>query len=162
MVLFVASAALAATINCPQTGECNGTNDDDTIHGTDWANTIYAKDGSDRPVYGHGGYDDIHLSAGYDTARAGYGGDHVWGGENGDFGPDRLIGGPQVDYLEDHIGLSPFANTSEFDLVCGDDGDDELHIDDNNVVDYWNGGGGSDFVHRETNDEHVDTATCHG
>ncbi len=168
IVLFTAGVALAATINCPSSGSCYGTDYDDTIYGTDNYNEIWALSGSDRPVYGHnpnGGpgdsWDSIHLAKGYDTTYAGAGHDYAYGGANGGFGVDRLIGQTGDDYLADHTGLNFDANY-ETDKACGDDGNDQLHIDDGNVVDGWYGGAGSDYVHKDSNDEHNSKDLCHG
>lgn len=168
MVLFTAGVALAKTITCPSSGMCEGTPEDDVVDGNDNINYIWSYAGSDRPVNGRNEYDDIHVASGYDTVWAGGVGDTVHGGENGGASLDRLIGQDGWDYLEDHFQCCT-SGTAEIDVVCGDDGDDELHIDDGQTADSWWGGQGTDDVYLDEvgvfggSDVHAPSeAECHG
>jgi len=106
MTLLVAtSVALAATVNCPFSGNCTGTNAGDTIYGSEGKNIIYGHDGDDR-IYGRGGddftlgmngNDDLHGSEGNDTLGGGDGRDI----HNGGPGNDTFEGGPGFDQYRD-------------------------------------------------------------
>ncbi len=127
-----------------------GTAGDDTIHGSDFADTISGGSGGRDTLWGHGGDDVIHggdeppdtsgniLYLSGDTIHGGAGNDILYGNGGQDTltggdGDDKLYGGADFDYLYGGAGD---------DLLDGGDGSDELRDDagDNILL----GGGGDD------------------
>jgi Ca2+-binding RTX toxin-like protein len=119
-LMLSATAALAATINCPYSGSCYGTSSADTIYGTAGNNNIYAYAGNDY-LYGRGGDDYLY----------GQGGDDYLSGESGN---DNLSGWSGKDKLYD---TSPSSNDTYRHFFVGASEDRDV------VLDY---GGSSDVL----------------
>lgn len=127
-----------------------GTAGNDTIHGSDFADTISGGSGGRDTLWGHGGDDVIHggdeppdtsgniLYLFGDTIHGGAGNDILYGNGGQDTltggdGDDKLYGGADQDFLSGGAGD---------DLLDGGDGNDELRDDagDNILL----GGAGDD------------------
>lgn len=116
--------------NTPRSGN-------DTLVGTDDANTLSGGDGNDT-IYGRGGTDTLSGDSGVDKLYGGSGNDTIYGGDNN----DEIYGGSG----DDHI----FGNANN-DAIFGGSGNDTIQGNDNNDViiggfgaDTLSGNGGSD------------------
>jgi Ca2+-binding RTX toxin-like protein len=130
LALLTAGAALAATIECPISGVCQGTNNDDTMNGTPGSDQI---DGGD-------GNDDLNGDGGNDTL-------------NGDPGNDSVTGGLDNDTVNGGLGNDMMWNVDGTDEVFGEAGNDEIWVDDprqtvvdTGGVDTASGGPGNDTI----------------
>jgi len=126
----------------------NGTEDDETLQGSLFADTIYglggndiiyAMDGDDI-VYGGADHDTIYGGIGNDTIFAGSGNDDIYGGlgddilvnvsgntrMNGGEGNDTLNGGTDHDTLEGGTGNDLIDGGLADDIISGGEGDDTL------------------------------------
>ena len=111
-VLLIAGVAYAATIDC-NGGDCQGTNDADTMNGSPQDDTMLAMDGGDT-LFGVGGMDALKGQGGGDEIFGGEGNDKVKGG----FGMDRVDGGEGNDLVRG--GTHSNANDRARDvLICG-------------------------------------------
>ncbi len=131
----------------PRPVDASGTDQNDTIHGSDFADTLSGGSGGIDSLFGYGG-DDV-LSGGDEPVRFGVYGDALYGGEGndtlygnggsdqlyGDAGDDQLFGGADRDYLNGGAGD---------DLLEGGDGDDSLYDDAGDNI--LRGGEGKDFL----------------
>ena len=129
LLLLASGVAWAATIQCsPEERRCVGTDNPDTIYGTDddsdqfedirgreGADTIYDRGGDDREYEVGGG---LHGDDGEDVVRGGDGDDSLFGGQ----GSDRLYGGTGSDSLTSERQFSDGRPAS--DRVVGGAGDD--------------------------------------
>jgi Ca2+-binding RTX toxin-like protein len=150
-ILVVASGlALAATFDCSAgLDSCVGTDDPDTINGSEERDRIFGLDGNDT-LLGNGGNDRLSGGFGEDTMRGHAGNDHFFGGRdndvmNGGSGSDYLASSPGNDKL---YGSSNPGGTKEFlydwegrNVLSGGDGDD--HIYGHNRL---SGGSGDDTI----------------
>lgn len=115
-VALVCGVAMAATITCPGTASCFGTDDADIMTGTSADNNMFGEGGADM-VKGRGGADFIRGDEGEDALRGGAAADTLWGGSfdaggnyndasndyvRGGSGDDSIIGGFAVGGV-DHI-----------------------------------------------------------
>lgn len=137
MLLKTAAALLSGAFILPVVNMVHGTNEDDSLSGTD---------GRDR-LFGHAGHDDITGGLGDDRYFGGAGHDWMYdldggddvmfGGEGSDAmrpgpGDDRMFGGAgndQIDFWRqvDVFSLEPCEiNASDFDVGFGGSGDDLL------------------------------------
>lgn len=108
--LVWAAVALADDINCNGGGmQCNGTQFDDTITGSNKADGIKAK----------GGHDDVEGLKGNDVIDAGSVNDYVDGGP----GDDKINGGDD----SDQFIIGGLFGGSGDDTVQGGDGDDDVY-----------------------------------
>jgi Ca2+-binding RTX toxin-like protein len=112
-VLLVSGVAYALSVQCdgvgdqdPATGQCQGTDEDDSINGTAKADIIFAL----------GGLDFVSAGAGRDELDGGILGDEL----AGDAGRDIYFGGDGADALSD------FGSNSGNDVMNGGDGNDVL------------------------------------
>lgn len=106
-LLVSTSVALAATKNCPYSGDCFGTSSADTLYGTKGQNYIYGLAGKDT-IYGYAGNDSLEGGDGNDVIRGGKGDDYLFG-EKGD---DYLNGGPGDDIISGYTGKDKLYDTS--------------------------------------------------
>jgi Ca2+-binding RTX toxin-like protein len=125
-LLLACEIALAATIDCVA-GEdyCIGTNNPDTINGSDVGEKIHGLDGDDT-LLGNGGNDGLVGGKGNDVIRGGEGTDGI--GSRSGPGADKIY----LEGGEDSVEDSSFR--------CGRDGD---CVNDRNVID---GGEGNDYI----------------
>ena len=122
MVALTATAALAATIYCPNAsqGQCFGTAVGDALYGSAGVDRMYGYGGADLmygygsgdymyggnesgwgdKILGGGGNDDVRGQGGDDDVRGQAGNDQVYGGA----GNDLVVGGPGRDYLSGGTG----------------------------------------------------------
>ena len=133
LLVLASGAAWAAMIQCsPDERRCVGTDNPDSIYGTDDGTDddndefedIRGREGADR-IYGRGGDDreyevggGLHGDDGEDVVRDGGGDDSLFGGN----GPDRLYGGPGNDSLKGEKQLSDGRPAS--DRMSGGASDD--------------------------------------
>jgi len=115
---------------------CNG---NDTLTGTDGANTIYGYDGNDM-LYGNGGSDVIVGHFGNDTLSGGTGNDTL----DGDSGNDTLDGGTGNDTLYGDDENDRLDGGAGIDTLYGGYGNDTLYGGTGNDTLY--GGAGFDLV----------------
>jgi Ca2+-binding RTX toxin-like protein len=136
-VLVVSGVAYALSVQCdgvgdqdPVPGECAGTDQNDVITGTDQRDIILALGGLDV-VNARSGDDDVDGGRGRDDISGGLGGDEL----NGGGGPDDIQGGPGTTdaspppvFPEDNTFTCTLndASTEGFQLLRGDDGNDDL------------------------------------
>lgn len=158
-VLLVAGVAWAATIQCEPgswSGQpCEGTPQDDVIHGTfrndriiGWGgqDTIYGKEGrdalygltSDDLLYGGPVGDNLNGGQGDDVSYGGGGGDSLDTGshsgddeQHGETGSDELNGGAGADALDGGSGNDDLLGRGDIDRrdidhLWGRDGDDTI------------------------------------
>jgi Ca2+-binding RTX toxin-like protein len=129
---------LAAVISCVPSVPCDGTNDNDTMNGSNQDDGMKGLEGNDT-MYGNGGDDGGLGNEGDDRM---YGGDGDDGDMHGGAGDDRMYGGDGNDGLR---------GSSDDDFISGQDGSDDLTGDEGD--DTMNGGPGDDsFEGREGND----------
>jgi Ca2+-binding RTX toxin-like protein len=118
-MVLVSGIAWAVTRNCEAGADfCVGTNQDDTLNGSDVRDRIYGKDGDDH-MLGNDGNDGFSGGRGADTISGGDGLDNL--NESG--GADRLYGGGGDDDLTD---LSFNNGVDDKNRLYGGGGDDEL------------------------------------
>ncbi len=124
-----------------------GTAQNDSLHGSDFADTLSGGSGGSDKLYGYGGND--ILNGGDEAVRPGMISDELYGGDGDDIlngnggsdslrgedGDDQLFGGADRDFLFGGLGD---------DLLDGGAGDDSLHDEagDNVLL----GGEGNDFL----------------
>lgn len=126
-VLLLAGVAYAATITCTG-GDCNGTNEADTMNGSPIDDKMLAMDGGDT-LNGEGGMDALKGQGGGDQIFGGEGNDKVKGG----FGMDRVEGGDGNDLVRG--GTHGNANDRARDLLlCGPGRDKVIFVRGQDVV----------------------------
>ncbi|MEM7745900.1 MAG: hypothetical protein AAF409_19540, partial [Pseudomonadota bacterium] len=146
-----------------------GSNENDDIFGTDGANTIEGRGGSDLIITGDGD-DVIFGGAGFDLIDPGNGNDVVYGGDGGaeidafgatgnklfvggassdalysGEGDDTIFGGGDFDFLEGRGGNDTLFGGDAGDFIGGGDGDDSLFGGDDR--DDLFGDDGNDFIY---------------
>lgn len=94
---------------CPASGNCNGTEGNDTITGTSNADTIFAKGGDDT-VYAGSGNDIVYAGSGNDTVHGQDGADTIEGDSGNDLlygydGNDTIYGGDGADNIRGMGGV---------------------------------------------------------
>jgi Ca2+-binding RTX toxin-like protein len=133
-VLLAAGVAFAETVDCVA-GEdfCIGTDESDTLNGSEVRDKIFGLAGNDK-LYGNDGNDTLRGGDGHDTMEGGAGHDNLKGQV---LGNDRLIGGPSPDYLNDEVGRNRMyggdANDTLYgigDVLSGGPGDDQIFLYD--------------------------------
>ena len=156
-LLMASGVALAQTISCSAQNACIGTEQADTMTGTNnsdlhlygggGADSIYGKGGSDH-IDGGAGKDLIHGGDGRDYLAGGrgiaspdvsndyvYGGrgkDRIWGG-HADGGTDHIYGGEGDDVIKADVLLTERSLTEE-KIDCGA-GENEVWFDVGDVTD---------------------------
>ena len=156
-LLMASGVALAQTISCSAENACYGTEQADTMTGTNNSDLyLYGRGGADT-MYGKGGSDHIDGGAGKDEIRGGdgrdylaggrgiaspdvssdyvYGGrgnDRIWGG-HADGGTDHIYGGEGDDVIKADV-LSTEGSLTEEVIDCGA-GEDEVWFDVGDVTD---------------------------
>jgi Ca2+-binding RTX toxin-like protein len=108
-----------------------GTDDEDFIVGSNFDDTIFAKEADDE-IQSNAGQDQIFAAQGSDTIQSGFGSDQAFGQE----GDDNVIGGLEDDFLNGGSGN---------DHLYGGFGDDQL-----------NGGSGADYFNCGDNIDEVE------
>jgi Ca2+-binding RTX toxin-like protein len=154
-ILLTSGVALANnSINCSG-GSCDGTEKDDTMHGTATPDDINARRGDDR-VYGLGSDDFLYGRRGDDTLQAASDDDALYG----DFGNDKLKGGPDADVLRGDDDFEQDKNLMGRDRLFGGNGADELYGYYGN--DKLVGGEGNDIInaHDEPPSKWEDVIDC--
>ena len=156
-LLMASGVALAQTISCSSQNACIGTEQADTMTGTNASDLyLYGGGGADT-IYGKGGSDHIDGGAGKDEIRGGDGRDYLAGGRGiaspdvssdyvyGGSGNDRIRGG-YSDGGTDHIyggegddiikadAQSTEGSLTEEVIDCGA-GEDEVWFDQGDVTD---------------------------
>lgn len=117
-----------------------GHSGNDTINGTDDADTIYGRSGDDV-LNGGAGADRLFGGSGNDVLNGGSGNDFLDGGS----GDDVLNGGTGADILMGGSGDDQLAGGSGDDQLFGGTGDDVLTGDGGN--DMLSGGAGDDLLY---------------
>jgi Ca2+-binding RTX toxin-like protein len=107
-----------------------GTDEDDTIYGTNWADRILGFGGNDH-LYSGDGNDQVYGGDGNDYLSGGEGNDYLSGGDgndslSGDSGNDRLYGDSGNDYLSGGNGNDYLSGGEGNDTLSGDSGNDTL------------------------------------
>jgi hypothetical protein len=105
-LLVATSVAWAATVRCPYSGNCSGTDAADNIYAGEGGNVIFGKGGNDSIfgrlrddfIVGMDGDDILSGSDGNDTLAGGDGNDQL----TGSYGNDTYDGGPGYDFYDDH------------------------------------------------------------
>lgn len=106
-LVLAGGLALAATIDCTAgLDSCVGTDDPDTINGSEKRDRIFGLDGDDT-LLGNGGND--RLTGGFDNDIM-----------KGNGGEDRLIGGPDSDTMNGGTGGDTLASSQGNDKLYGD------------------------------------------
>jgi hypothetical protein len=169
-LLAGAGGALTATINCPGSGQCEGTDNADSIFGTNGHDNIIAKEGDDFVdafagpddasgqkngdlVWGHSYDDDIfgndgrdlNCISGCDDVPSDFAGLEGFDGNDdieGGTGADFIIGGPDVDVLE------------------GQEDDDTIYSVGDNRSDHLHPGGGTDVCYIDFQNPADDASEC--
>ena len=115
----------------------------DTIWGSQWADTLSGNAGHDH-VFGGAGADAIRGETGRDVLSGGNGADRIWGGSEG----DTLSGGAGRDVLYGGAGHDQLRGDSGRDRLFGGAGNDVIHSG-NGGRSHLSGGGGKDtlFAH---------------
>jgi Ca2+-binding RTX toxin-like protein len=154
-ILLTSGVALAnKPIDCSG-GPCDGTEKDDTMHGTAAPDDIDARRGDDG-VYGLGSDDFLYGRRGADTLQAGSDDDALYG----DFGNDKLRGGAGADVLRGDDDFEQYKNMIGRDRLSGGNGADELYgyYGDDKLV----GGEGNDIInaHDEPPSKWEDDIDC--
>lgn len=127
----------------------------DTLGGSDFADTLVARNGNDT-VNAGAGDDRVQGDDGDDTLNGDAGNDSVDGGRGRDFitgglGDDTLEGGEGDDVLTGGDGNDSIAGGTGADLLNGDDGVDTLHGGD--AGDFLVGGAGNDVLNGDGGDD---------
>jgi Ca2+-binding RTX toxin-like protein len=154
-----AAVALAATVDCAGGGpRCEGTNEPDTIYGSDNKDEIFAKGAPDN-VYGFSADDISHGGGGDDllSETSGGGKDTMFG----DGGSDDMQSGLLGDELYGGDDGELFMNGEEgSDLVAGQDGADIMRGEEGD--DTLLGGRGNDSINAAVNESEGgrDTVDC--
>ncbi|WP_272492073.1 DUF4214 domain-containing protein [Massilia phyllostachyos] len=131
----------------PRPVTATGTAQNDTLHGSDFADSLSGGSAGNDKLYGYGG-DDI-LYGGDEAPRTGLINDYLYGGDGndvlhgnggidelrGEAGDDVLYGGADRDFL--------FGGAGD-DVLDGGDGDDSLHDEAGDNI--LTGGEGNDFL----------------
>lgn len=105
-LILASGLALAATIDCTAgLDSCVGTDDPDTINGSEERDRIFGLDGDDA-LLGNGGND--RLTGGFDNDIM-----------KGNGGGDRLIGGPDNDTMKGGTGSDTLASSPGNDKLYG-------------------------------------------
>jgi serralysin len=151
-VLVVSGVAYALSVQCdgtgdqdPDTGECQGTEQNDVITGTAQRDLILALGGRDV-VNSRGGDDDVDGGRGADDISGGVGGDSLLGSG----GPDDIQGGPGTtdaieppnpftcEIIDEPHGID--ARTQGTQRLFGGEGNDDLDGGrDNDLLDGGHG-----------------------
>lgn len=124
-----------------------GTNGNNTLWGTQWADIMRGLGGNDY-LNGQGGNDTLDGGAGADKLDGGAGNDTLDGGDGidalfGGIGNDTLVGGSGDDYLNGGPGHDWIEGGDGFDRLRGDSGNDALVGGDG---DSYMGGVGDDSL----------------
>ena len=123
-MLLVSGVALAAIVNCEEgASDCVGTNNPDTLNGSDGEDWMYGLRGDDK-LYGNAGGDPIRGGRGNDTIRGGGGADFVAYDLEGD---DKIYGGGGPDFLVDDSQRCAPDCVLDRNLLVGGEGNDYLH-----------------------------------
>ncbi len=122
-LVLVSGMAWAITKDCRAGADyCMGTNDPDTLDGSEEGDKIYGKNANDR-LFGNGGNDTLRGGEDNDTEKGGAGRDNLGSGEPGD---DKLYGGAQADHIVDY-SYDYAADTDDLNVLSGGGGDDYLY-----------------------------------
>jgi len=122
-VLLASGVALAITKNCVAgADDCVGTNNPDTLNGSDVDDWIYGLSGDDK-LYGNAGDDPIRGGKGNDTIRGGGGADFVAYDLQGE---DKIYGGGGADFLVDDSQRCAPDCVGDRNLLDGGEGNDYL------------------------------------
>jgi Ca2+-binding RTX toxin-like protein len=125
VVLLAAGVALAAVVNCVAgADECVGTNNPDTLNGSEVGDSMEGRSGDDR-LYGNAGSDDFDGGRHEDTIRGGEGEDFV----SYDLaGEDKIYGDGGQDFLvDDSQRCAPSGDcVGDRNLLVGGEGGDYL------------------------------------
>ena len=125
-LVLACGVALAATITCPGTANCFGTDRADTMTGTSTNNNMFGEGGADT-VKGGGGADFIRGDEGTDALRGGGAADTLWGGgfdvggNYNDASNDYVRGGSGGDSI-----IGGFA-IGGVDVIYGGEGNDSVN-----------------------------------
>ncbi|RYD19160.1 MAG: hypothetical protein EOP88_20025, partial [Verrucomicrobiaceae bacterium] len=146
---------------------------DDSIHGSNWGETILGNLGDDK-LYGLGGGDSLNGGDGNDTLSGGADHDSLVGGIGedilkgddggddlfGEDGNDILVGGNGDDLLEGGAGNDQLRGEDGNDTLNGGTGDDEMDGGFGSDVYEWNLGDGRDTIN-DSIDESVPSLENH-
>lgn len=138
----------------------DGTSGNDTIQGTQFADTVDGKAGDDT-IHGDGGADllrggdgndTIHGGAGHDTIDGGDGNDVIFGGSGdsvlrGGKGDDVLTGDNSVDTIMGGEGNDVIDASDGDDLIAGNAGDDNMTGGKGADTFFIRDGDGNDRIH---------------
>jgi len=119
----------------------------DTIYGSDLANTLDGSLGNDN-IYGNLGADSINGGAGNDLLYAnGYGGYGGYGGYADDFSANTIEGGEGTDTIYGALGNDSLRGNTGNDFIRGNQGNDWIYggADDDTIY----GDGGNDTIFGE-------------
>ncbi|HEY9864260.1 MAG TPA: choice-of-anchor Q domain-containing protein [Candidatus Obscuribacterales bacterium] len=144
----------------------NGTENNDSLMGTDISEAINGGDGDDillgmkenDNLAGDIGNDTIFGGQGTDFINGGTGSDILYGNKESDFifgmeGEDQIFGGNGDDYLSGGTENDILFGNTGNDLIFGDEGDDTLFGEDDN--DSVSGGLGNDILFGNTGDDQL-------
>lgn len=111
-----------------------GTQYNDTLHGSDQSNSLIGREGADL-IYGHDGYDQIRGGSGTDTIYGGDGADDIRGEHNSDSlfggaGGDTIDGGSFNDQIFGGTGNDYIIAGTGNDTLWGEQGADTFHFSD--------------------------------
>jgi len=119
-----------------------GTPNDDTLLGTEFADTLLGL-GGDDVLYGRDDNDRLEGGSGDDVLYGEAGFDVLYGND----GNDTLLGSPDPDYLFGGKGDDTLRGGKGRDAIVGDAGNDTL-VGDRDVDSLWGGAGADVFVLR--------------
>lgn len=148
--IAVVGALAFADIYCTG-GYCPGNAQDNTMHGTNFADLIEGFGGNDS-IDGRSGDDELRGSLGSDRAFGEGGVDRIYGGPGSDrfacpFGTCGLMGAGGNDSIEGgEDGDTAWGGTNS-DGISGQGGNDALVGSDDSTTDYIFGGDGSDYCY---------------
>jgi Ca2+-binding RTX toxin-like protein len=124
-VLLTAGVAFAAIVDCEAgADECVGTNNHDTLNGSEVGDGMYGRSGEDK-LFGNAGEDVFNGGKHDDTIRGGEGSDFVAYGLAGE---DKIYGGGGDDFLVDDSQRCTLSGAcvGDHNLLVGGEGVDHL------------------------------------
>jgi Ca2+-binding RTX toxin-like protein len=167
-----ASGALVGNVRLSLNGDAGndtifGSEDADTVVGGDGNDLLYGNAGDDTMIagdgndnlYGQAGNDSMQGNAGDDSLRGNDGNDTIEAGDGfdvllGQNGDDSLDGGTGDDSLEGNAGADTLLGDLGIDTLTGGDGNDSL--DGGRHDDLINGGTGDDFIRGDHGNDSID------
>ena len=159
-IIWDTNYILQHTVNTSDNKVIIGTNDAETINGTEVDNYIEGRDGNDI-INGGKGNDKLYGDNGNDTINGGLGNDEIYGGLGNDIlngnegndiiygedGDDTINGGLGADILYGDIGNDTINGGGGGDTIYGGDGNDIINKNESGPNNIIIGGSGDDEIY---------------